>query len=122
MARVFLQEYSEVRKVNGAPPCSFGRDPPRELSSMELREGKSCIGYLSFSIMEGHVKAGKLHTAVTLISSLRDYLTYHIKASKTYLHYRMRKQCQELQGVLNRAKPETTKEKKLMSGKTFTKK
>lgn len=122
IGRVFLQEFSEVRKVNGAPPCNFSRDPPRELKGMKLREATTCVGYLSFSILDSAVKGAKLHSAVTLLSSLRDYVNYHIKASKTYLHYRMRQQCNSLQQVLNRAKPETVKEKKLMSGKTFNRK
>lgn len=122
IARVFLQEFAEVRKINGAPPSAFGRDPPRELKGMELRESDTVIGYLTFSILDSSVKGGKLHSVVTLLSGLRDYVNYHIKASKTYLHYRMRQQCNSLQQVLNRAKPETVKEKKLISGKTFNRK
>ena len=122
IARVFLQEFSEVRKVNGAPPTNFGRDPPRELKGMELREADTAIGYLTFSILDSSIKGGKLHSVVTLLGGLRDYVNYHIKASKTYLHTRMRSQCNSLQQVLNRAKPETVKEKKLISGKTFTRK
>lgn len=122
IGRVFLQEMSEVRRVNGAPPTAFGRDPPREIADMELRERDTCVGYLTFSMQKSHVKGTKLRNSVTLMQGLREYVLYHIKASKTYLHTRMRKQVASLQKVLNRAKPETVKVKKLASGKTFSRK
>ena len=56
----------------------------------------------------------------------RNYLHYHIKASKSFLHMRMRSRVVSLLQVLNRAVPDkkTTEEKvavmKTISGKTFT--
>ena len=86
---------------------------------------------------------------IQLIQFFRDYLHYHIKCSKAYMHSRMRAKVESwlkvrvdrvkwiiasvlththtLFGdqVLNRAKPESddkNKEKKLASGKTFVRK
>lgn len=38
----------------------------------------------------------------------RDYLHYHIKCSKVYVHSRMRAKAGELLKVLNRARPQNT--------------
>lgn len=45
-------------------------------------------------------------TTITHIQLFRDYLHYHIKCSKAYMHSRMRHRVAEFQKVLNRAKPE----------------
>ena len=55
--------------------------------------------------------------------AFRHYLHYHIKASKSYLHMRMRHKVVTLLQVLNRAVPDkdpTKVQKKTMAGKTFT--
>ena len=53
---------------------------------------------------------------VNLIHTFRDYLHYHIKCSKAYLHSRMRARTSVLLKILNRARPETkTTEKKTIS-------
>lgn len=38
------------------------------------------------------------------LQSFRTYLQYHIKCAKSYFHSRMRKRCNDLLKVLNRAK------------------
>ena len=53
---------------------------------------------------------------VNLIHTFRDYLHYHIKCSKAYLHCRMRVRTAALLKILNRARPEIkTTEKKTIS-------
>jgi actin related protein 2/3 complex subunit 2 len=74
------------------------------------------------AIFKAHVEGAKRERTVSLITGFRNYLHYHIKASKSYLHSRMRKRCVALLQVLNRAVPDkdTSKtSKKLASGKTF---
>lgn len=58
---------------------------------------------------------------INLISMLRNYLHYHLKCSKAYLHQRMRDKTNDFLKVLNRAKPEpkNKEEKKTISGKTM---
>ena len=53
---------------------------------------------------------------VNLIHTFRDYLHYHIKCSKAYLHSRMRARTTALLKILNRARPEIkATEKKTIS-------
>lgn len=64
----------------------------------------------------------KAQPAVFTLVSFRNYLHYHIKCCKSYLHTRMRLQVENLLKVLNRAKQEAPKERKLASGRTFVRK
>jgi actin related protein 2/3 complex subunit 2 len=43
---------------------------------------------------------------ISRIQIFRDYLHYHIKCSKAYMHTRMRARVRDFLKVLNRAKPE----------------
>jgi actin related protein 2/3 complex, subunit 2 len=67
----------------------------------------------------------KLAKVVSLLIGFRTYMSYHIKATKSFIHARMRSRVEKLLQVLNRAVPEdpfASKAKKLISGKTFTRK
>ncbi|KAF4318010.1 hypothetical protein BBO99_00005460 [Phytophthora kernoviae] len=125
VARVFLQEFVDTRRtVNNAPPVAFGKDPPLELRGAPgLRNSSDLVGYLSIAIFPTHVDTTeKRIKAATLVQGLRNYLHYHIKASKTYLHIRMRKRVDLLLQVLNRARPEKDQsktQKKTITGRTF---
>src|SRR5258708_2909505 len=65
------------------------------------------IGYVTFVLFPRHF-ANKLIASATIshIQLFRDYLHYHIKCSKAYMHSRMRHRVSEFQKVLNRAKTE----------------
>ncbi|ETI56241.1 hypothetical protein, variant 2 [Phytophthora nicotianae P10297] len=125
IARVFLQEFVDTRRtVNNAPPVAFGKDPPLELRGAPgLRHSPDLVGYLSLAIFPTHVDTTEKRVkAATLVQGLRNYLHYHIKASKTYLHIRMRKRVDLLLQVLNRARPEKDQsktQKKTITGRTF---
>ena len=129
LAKVFMQEFMEAKRtVTNAPPVSyFPREPPAELASMasSLRLGADTVGFISFALEERHVLGERLENSMTLLAGFRNYLHYHIKASKTYLHMRMRKRVAGWLQVLNRAIPERAagdKEMKTITGKTFTRK
>jgi actin related protein 2/3 complex subunit 2 len=92
-----------------------------------------------------HLTAQKRDASISHIQTFRDYFHYHIKASKAFIHSRMRRRTADfLQGmfmrlltlfpprwstvlwlvltvaVLNRARPENEeKERKTASGRTF---
>lgn len=125
VARVFLQEFVDTRRtVNNAPPAAFSKDPPLELRGAPgLRNSTDLVGYLSLTIFPEHVNTlEKRKKSASLVQGLRNYLHYHIKASKTYLHIRMRKRVDLLLQVLNRAKPEkdpSKASKKTITGRTF---
>ena len=124
----YLQEFADVqRRVSGSTPVQFTRDEPLELKGVPgLTRSKNFVGYISFALFATHVEGdAKRSKAVTLIQGFRNYLHYHIKASKSYLHMRMRSRVVSLLQVLNRAVPdkplgEKGEGKKTMSGKTFT--
>lgn len=123
VAKVFLQEFEEAQRViRNAPPVLYSRDPPGELSGVRYDFNPDLIGFLSFSVEERHLVGPGKDKAVALLTTFRNYLHYHIKCSKTYLHMRMRKKVAGWMLVLNRAMPEVEGDKKTATGKSFIKK
>ena len=126
LAKVFLQEFMEAqRSVRMAPPVSYSpKAAPSELAGLAMKHSPDAAGFISFALEEIHIKGDRLENAMTLLSGFRNYLHYHIKASKTYLHMRMRKRVAGWLQVLNRAIPERAEggDKKTAQGKTFVRK
>ncbi|KAI9138583.1 Arp2/3 complex, 34 kd subunit p34-Arc-domain-containing protein [Paraphysoderma sedebokerense] len=121
-AKVFLQEFVDARRqYQNAPQVLYSsRDPPLELRGVPgVREGDN-IGYVTFVLFPRHYTPAALSETISRIQIFRDYLHYHIKCSKAYMHSRMRARVESLLKVLNRAKPEDKGgEKKTASGRTF---
>jgi len=109
IARVFLQEFSECqRKLPRAPGVNFTYDCPSDLSKVkDFRDRGDHVGYIMFQVFKTHVEGAKMENAITLFQGFRQYLHYHIKASKSHLHARMRKRVDLLLQVLKRADPDT---------------
>lgn len=126
LAKVFLQEFEEVQRmfVRNAPPALYSPvgTPPGELSRFSYNFKSSLVGFLSFSVEERHIAGPGKDNAIALLTNFRNYLHYHIKSSKTYLHMRMRKKVAGWMLVLNRAMPEVETEKKTITGKSFVRK
>lgn len=127
LGKVFLQEFVDARRqpaIQNAPQVLYSaREPPLELRNVRgLRDAES-IGYVTFVLFPRHFVPGPIREeTISRIQLFRDYLHYHIKASKSYMHSRMRARVESFLKVLNRAKPEKPddlKEKKTASGKTF---
>eukprot|EP01119_Soliformovum_irregulare_P008233 TRINITY_DN21363_c0_g1_i1.p2 TRINITY_DN21363_c0_g1~~TRINITY_DN21363_c0_g1_i1.p2 ORF type:complete len:312 (+),score=90.26 TRINITY_DN21363_c0_g1_i1:78-1013(+) len=121
-AKVFLQEYQDARRtMSNAPSVTYSqKEPPMELRGVKnLRVGEH-QGYVSFVLFQPHIAAAKRERTIDNIQTFRNYLHYHLKCSKAYLHTRMRNRVRTFLQVLNRAKsaPEST-EKKTASGRTF---
>eukprot|EP00742_Colponemidia_sp_Colp-10_P000686 GILJ01000747.1.p1 GENE.GILJ01000747.1~~GILJ01000747.1.p1 ORF type:complete len:318 (+),score=44.37 GILJ01000747.1:92-955(+) len=123
IAKIFLLEFVEAkRQVNNAPPCSFSKEPQRELSRFPSAASAdaSVLGFISFTLFKEHIATPeKREKAVNLLQGFRNYLHYHIKASKSFLHSRMRARVDSMLQILNRAIPEKEKEKKTFSGRRF---
>jgi hypothetical protein len=64
------------------------------------------IGYVTFVLFPRHFAPGVAASTISHIQLFRDYLHYHIKCSKAYMHSRMRHRVAEFQKILNRAKTE----------------
>lgn len=121
IGKVFMQEFKEGRrKYQQAPQVLFShKEPPQELQDTDARTGEN-IGYITFVLFPRHTSAAARDNTINLIHTLRDYLHYHIKCSKAYIHQRMRAKTSDFLKVLNRARPEVKdKEKKTITGKTF---
>jgi len=123
-AKIFLQEFADARRnMSNAPAVSFSsKEAPGELKGVAgVKEGEG-HGFVTFVLFANHIKNAE--KSINTIQTFRDYLHYHIKCSKAYLHNRMRTKVEAFLQVLNRARPTDVgpKEKKTAAGKTFTRK
>jgi len=121
-AKVFLQEYADARKtISNAPSVTYSqKEPPMELKGVRnLRVGEA-QGFVSFVLFQPHIAAAKREKTIDNIQTFRNYLHFHLKCSKAYLHTRMRNRVRTFLQILNRAKSDPeNKDKKTISGKTF---
>jgi len=122
VAEVFLREFADVRRdpaLQTSPAASFSKNVPGELESIGEEKMENKV-YISFVLFNKHWNGPKAEASVSAMCMLRNYLHYHIKASKAFMHMRMRKRADDLLQLLNRAKPpaEGAVEKKTWQGKT----
>ncbi|XP_039261807.1 actin-related protein 2/3 complex subunit 2-like isoform X2 [Styela clava] len=119
--KVFMQEFKEGRRASAsAPQVLFThKEPPLELKGQDAAVGDN-IGYITFVLNTRHTNPANRDNTIDLIHTFRNYLHYHIKCSKAYIHTRMRAKTSDFLKVLNRARPDqAVKEKKTMSGRSF---
>jgi len=122
--KVFLQEFVDARRraIQNAPQVLFRNDPPLELQGVPglPASGSGEVGYITFVLFPRHLTSQRREEVISHIQTFRDYFHYHIKASKAYIHSRMRRRTADFLQVLRRARPETEeKERKTASGRTF---
>jgi len=123
--KVFLQEFVDARRqpsIQNAPQVLYtNRDPPLEIRHIPGLRNTEDIGYVTFVLFPRHfVNPSTASSTISHIQLFRDYLHYHIKCSKAYMHSRMRHRVAEFQKVLNRAKTEVaTTERKTVTGRTL---
>jgi len=122
--KVFLQEFVDARRraIQNAPQVLFRNEPPLELQGIPGLQAstKGEIGYITFVLFPRHLTQQRRVDTISHIQTFRDYFHYHIKASKAYIHSRMRRRTADFLQVLNRARPENEeKERKTASGRTF---
>jgi len=120
IGKVFLQEFREGRRASQTAPqvlYSVG-EPPLELRATDARVGDN-IGYITFVLFPRHTNRKVRDNTINLIHTFRDYLHYHIKCSKAYIHSRMRAKTTDFLKVLNRARPAIRQEKKTITGRSF---
>ncbi|KAJ1679563.1 Arp complex subunit [Spiromyces aspiralis] len=117
--RVFLQEFVDVRRqgvLPNAPQVLYSnREPPLEIREVVKPVAGENRGYVTFILTPRHFADAEVREkTVSQIPLFRDYLQYHIKCAKAYMHSRMRTRVSEFLKVLNRAKPDhsTTAEKR----------
>ncbi|XP_066977081.1 actin-related protein 2/3 complex subunit 2 isoform X3 [Macrobrachium rosenbergii] len=123
IGKVFMQEFKEGKRGSQtAPHVLFShKEPPLELQDTQARQGEN-IGYVTFVLFPRHTCKAARDNTINLIHIFRDYLHYHIKCSKAYIHTRMRAKTSDFLKVLNRARPEPNKaqaDKKTATGRSF---
>jgi len=122
MGRVFLNVFTQA--VAGAPTVSFNpAGVPLELKAAQnlpiASNAKLPVSYVTLVVYARHWAGGKAQDAAFSLITFRNYLHYHIKCCKSYLHTRMRNKVSYLLQLLNRARQDAPKEKKTATGKTF---
>lgn len=124
LAKVFLQEFVDARrKMNNAPSVSYAqKEAPLELKGVKGVIEGDCQGFVSFVFFKGHLSDKNRSKTIMSLMTFRNYLMYHIKCTKAYMHTRMRNRVFNLLQVLNRAKMERETEKKTATGRTFVRK
>jgi len=116
--KVFLTEFA--KNLSGAPAVDVKlREPPRDIAHCR---NLTADGYVTFMLENRHFAPKQIEKTLDMLVQFRDYLHYHLKCSKAYLHIRMRTRVDSLLQVLNRAKQDLPKEKKTASGRTFVRK
>ncbi|KAI0142789.1 Arp2/3 complex [Xylariaceae sp. FL1272] len=122
--KVFIQEFVDARRraIQNAPQVLFRNDPPLELQGVpgvsSTTNGE--VGYVTFVLFPRHLTPQRMPDVISHIQTFRDYFHYHIKASKAYIHSRMRRRTADFLQVLRRARPENEeKERKTASGRSF---
>jgi len=121
-SKIFLQEFQDARRtIQNAPAVTFSqKEPPLELKGVKGTHSGESHGFVSFVLFQGHTSPKCRVKVIDLIQTFRDYLHYHIKCSKAYMHTMMRNRVDSLLQILNRAKPEPVDSaKRTITGKTF---
>mmetsp|Transcript_67089 Transcript_67089/g.132959 ORF Transcript_67089/g.132959 Transcript_67089/m.132959 type:complete len:324 (-) Transcript_67089:299-1270(-) len=128
IAKVFLQEICisrrQSRDLMTAPSVTYTPEPPHELKTINPPikpnvDPKFC-GYVSLAISKRIVESGRLEKVVTLTEGYRSFLMYHVQATKSQLHTRIRRRANSWLQVVHRAMPEKLNvEKKTIKGRTF---
>ncbi|CAL1715710.1 unnamed protein product [Somion occarium] len=123
--KVFLQEFVDARRlptIQSAPQVLYTtREPPLEIRHVPGLIDSDDVGYVTFVLFPRHFINPEVASAtISHIQLFRDYLHYHIKCSKAYMHSRMRHRVTEFQKVLNRAKTEVAvTDRKTASGRSM---
>jgi len=128
IGKIFLQEFVDARRLQSlqtAPQVLYSaKDPPLEIRNVPGLINSDDVGYVTFVIFPRHfAHPDQASSTISHIQLFRDYLHYHIKCSKAYLHSRMRTRVQEFLKVLNRAKEvreDKKVERKTITGRTMT--
>ncbi|KAK2071230.1 hypothetical protein P8C59_005670 [Phyllachora maydis] len=122
--KVFIQEFVDARRraIQNAPQVLFRNDAPLELQGVPgvRSSGTAEVGYVTFVLFPRHLTPQRMPEVISHIQTFRDYFHYHIKASKAYIHSRMRRRTADFLQVLRRARPDNEdKERKTATGRTF---
>lgn len=106
---VFFQELAAARqRVRGAPIVTYSNDVPSDLQALavEITGDKSLYAYVTISMQADQLSDRKKRDTADYLPMFRDYLHYHIKCAKAFMHQKMRSRTAAMLRVLDAAKPE----------------
>ena len=107
---VFLSELIAARtKVPSAPVVSISDKPPGDLSQFDLPKyitENSQFAFVSILLSGPQLSARKREDISYYIPMFRNYIHYHIKCTKGFLHSKMRNRVNNLLRILDNARPE----------------
>jgi len=124
IAKLFLQEFaSNSRSTQGSPPVSYStKEAPLELRGVPGVKESETHSFVTFVLFKAHMSPKNVDKVINNLSTFRDYIHYHIKCSKAYLHDRMRLRVEGFKQVINQARPKKGEVvRKTADGKTFVK-
>ena len=106
LSEVFMREFREGKKASHTAPTVLfnNKEPPLGLKDTDARTGEG-VGYITFVLFPRHTNRYLEHclesqtfrlnfcsstrdNTIDLIHLFRDYLHYHLKCSKAYIHSR----------------------------------
>jgi actin related protein 2/3 complex subunit 2 len=131
LAKVFLQELKDARRdktLGSAPGVSFSQGQrPVELNNVKnVTEPAKLFdyGFVTMSLFNSHFEEKNRNNTIERLIVFRNYLHYHLKCSKAYMHIRMRDRVTSLLQNLEAAKDNTGKvtQKKTATGRVFERK
>jgi actin related protein 2/3 complex subunit 2 len=105
---VFFQELSAARtRVSGAPIVTFRADAPADVATIETGVGdKSLYAYVSVGLQGPQLSDRKKGVVADYLPIFRNYLHYHIKCAKAFMHQKMRARTAAMLKTLAAATPE----------------
>lgn len=87
VAEVFLREFADVRRdpaLQTSPAASYSKTVPGELEGTSEEKMDNKV-YISFVLFNKHWNGPKAEASVSALCMFRNYLHYHIKASKAFM-------------------------------------
>ncbi|KAH0791544.1 Actin-related protein 2/3 complex subunit 2 [Histomonas meleagridis] len=108
IAGVFFQELAAARtRVKSAPIVTYSNDPPADLGAFDLpTKDKNMYAYVTISLQSAQFSDRKKQDISFYLPMFRDYLHYHIKCAKAFMHQKMRARTASMLKILDAAKPE----------------
>jgi len=110
LGSVFLNELQAARtRVTSAPFVTTSPTAPSDLDVFNLpddvKDGKM-YAFVSISLLDPQLSERKRLDTSIYIPIFRNYIHYHIKCTKAFLHQKMRLRAAYLLKILDEAKPE----------------
>lgn len=119
---VFFQELTAARqRVPSAPAVTYSNDPPSDLGAFKLpTRDQKLFAYVTIGMQDAQLSDRKIQDTSYYMPIFRDYLHYHIKCAKGFMHQKMRARTASMLKILDEAKPEPKhKVKRTITGKVI---